>query len=698
MGATPNMDGFMLLLQHPILHRYRILVPINDNPASYSATTTFVSMASLAKRFLDLIPGRDIIRPYLYPPLKEHRDIRTIGLLNTTGNDLECILHHGRLDGLQYKCLSYVWGKPEISSRIIVRDQDSSKILGYIPLTKNLYSALKDIRDTTEVDDKTLWVDQISIHQEDSDEKGRQVELMGEIYRHALAVIMHIGPAAAHDAEGIKLIRILYDHLEPCIQPILDMSWYMAYRRSKPLPVEHLPKSVTLNHPGWPGLLDMAFGTWTERSWIVQENVVNPNTFMLRGQKKLDWICVATMLVLFGVELLPLELLREIRESGRKKASLDCYIDAVSRSLEIKFRKSRPSVPAALAFFLSLCENLEWYDALECADSRDHIYSIMALSTDRRKLGLVPNYNIPVQEVYIDATVRMLTTDESIHHFHYVSLLDNLSDPLYPSWSLTPKLLGRQHFLDHVLYAAHPFRSTVFRFDSKYSELTVRGHIFDRITFASPGNLVKGSTFWAVPELENATRLVMELSAFALTLKMTSTTRQNISQLLISIIAEKYRNSPESRIRNDPVLSLWCYLRISWLVIARNYNSLPEYVQDLVPSIEEMINNVAQLAGKEDHPGLTEEELEIGNMINGEKITYGRSFGVTEQNRIVNFTFKASVGDSLALLQGGRLPFVLRQARDKFQFVGDVCVPGLMYGEAYKGLPPENIDREICLI
>lgn len=73
---------------------------------------------------------------------------------------------------------------------------------------------------------------------------------MGEIYRCASAVILYLGPAAAHDAEGIDLITLLYSHFKPSLQPILDMTWFFAYRRSEPLPVERLPDSVSLEHPG----------------------------------------------------------------------------------------------------------------------------------------------------------------------------------------------------------------------------------------------------------------------------------------------------------------------------------------------------------------------------------------------------------------------------------------------------------------
>ena len=82
---------------------------------------------------------------YTYSPLEDPLTIRTVHLKSpAAGDELECTVNYGRLHELNYQCLSYVWGKPEKSHKIIVRDQESGVVMGYIPLTLNLYNALKD--------------------------------------------------------------------------------------------------------------------------------------------------------------------------------------------------------------------------------------------------------------------------------------------------------------------------------------------------------------------------------------------------------------------------------------------------------------------------------------------------------------------------------------------------------------------------
>lgn len=87
--------------------------------------------------------------------------IRTIELLNSSGDELECIIDEGRLDDVQYQCLSYVWGDLEKPFRIKVRERDSREVLGYVPLTANLHDALKDLRDSPEIKSKVFWIDQV---------------------------------------------------------------------------------------------------------------------------------------------------------------------------------------------------------------------------------------------------------------------------------------------------------------------------------------------------------------------------------------------------------------------------------------------------------------------------------------------------------------------------------------------------------
>lgn len=69
--------------------------------------------------------------------------------------------------------------------------------IGYVPLTISLQSALQDLRDADEINEKVFRIDQLCINQNGS-EKGAQVAMMGEIYRNAkrMKLILLDSPAS----------------------------------------------------------------------------------------------------------------------------------------------------------------------------------------------------------------------------------------------------------------------------------------------------------------------------------------------------------------------------------------------------------------------------------------------------------------------------------------------------------------------
>ncbi|KAF2491477.1 hypothetical protein BU16DRAFT_468164, partial [Lophium mytilinum] len=84
----------------------------------------------------------------------------------------------------QYESLSYVWGDPAFTKRVIINEH-------FIEIRKNLYGALRHIRSKTET--LIIWADAICINQSDMDEKSHQVALMAEIYRRCSKVYIWLG-------------------------------------------------------------------------------------------------------------------------------------------------------------------------------------------------------------------------------------------------------------------------------------------------------------------------------------------------------------------------------------------------------------------------------------------------------------------------------------------------------------------------
>ncbi|KAK8057796.1 heterokaryon incompatibility protein-domain-containing protein [Apiospora saccharicola] len=111
---------------------------------------------------------------------------------------ISCRLVHSFLDRdptNDYVALSYAWGSPRVTRPVLVDGTE-------LQVTVNLESALRHLR--REWEPLTLWIDAISINQQDLDERSEQVSLMRSIYQHASRVIVWLGDGVRHRIVGLS--------------------------------------------------------------------------------------------------------------------------------------------------------------------------------------------------------------------------------------------------------------------------------------------------------------------------------------------------------------------------------------------------------------------------------------------------------------------------------------------------------------
>jgi hypothetical protein len=83
------------------------------------------------------------------------------------------------------------------------------------------------------------------------------------------------------------------------------------------------------------------------------------------------------------------------------------------------------------------------------------------------------------------------------------------------------------------------------------------------------------------------------------------------------------------------------------------------------------------------------EQMRIKQNLFDERIKWPTPLCITAKGYLAAVPFVAKVGDCIAVLAGGRLPFVLRPTGDHYRLVGPCYVHGIMNGEAF----PENLDE-----
>jgi hypothetical protein len=140
------------------------------------------------------------LEPYEYKTIDATREIRILELFPPRWSEknsnalLKCRLHKSIVtEATEYVALSYTWGKIErhLPISVLRTDELGDQVEEALFATPQLMMALRRLRYPTS--SRMLWIDQLCINQENNDEKGPQIQLMGDIYRTASQVVIWRG-------------------------------------------------------------------------------------------------------------------------------------------------------------------------------------------------------------------------------------------------------------------------------------------------------------------------------------------------------------------------------------------------------------------------------------------------------------------------------------------------------------------------
>lgn len=146
-----------------------------------------MATSSALHQNLPLEPSRKEIRLLTVEPGQWNEDVRTK-------------LHVASLeDGIQYSALSYVWGQldPDAGQRVWVNGHD-------VPVTPNLFLALRRLRAHADEEKLVIWIDALCIDQSSTEERNQQVGMMGDIYRGCAEVLIWFGGFEARYSSQIS--------------------------------------------------------------------------------------------------------------------------------------------------------------------------------------------------------------------------------------------------------------------------------------------------------------------------------------------------------------------------------------------------------------------------------------------------------------------------------------------------------------
>ncbi|KAK8063323.1 Heterokaryon incompatibility protein 6- OR allele [Apiospora saccharicola] len=233
-----------------------------------------------------------------------------------------------------YEALSYTWGDESGDSTPCRTIQ-----LGGRPfhVTANCENALRRLRRISSP--RYLWVDAICVDQNNTEEKGHQVQLMPNIYSGAQTVLVYVGEAADGSDEFLASIgadRLTADY--PTARTVRPLNTFFARR-------------------------------YFHRVWVLQEVALARKAELICGTFSISWPSF--------------------------KAGLGDWVKyAVYQPPVLEPDHRAYTDPRRLVDMMNLASRCE------CLDPRDKVYGTLGLFPHTAGRAIVPNYNLSVVEVY----------------------------------------------------------------------------------------------------------------------------------------------------------------------------------------------------------------------------------------------------------------------------------------------------------
>ncbi|KAF2268165.1 hypothetical protein CC78DRAFT_15294 [Lojkania enalia] len=580
----------------------------------------------------------------------------------------------------EFDAVSYAWDGQEPTETITCNGKR-------LMVTRNVFDILLQAR--VHRPKGTFWVDSICINQSSTLEKNHQVPLMGSIYKRANVVWVYLGHGTCLSEATFKL---LWD--------IARMKWNRATESST-----HWEMARQECVQEFCAVLRQLFGAeenineitrvlgwnWFHRLWPVQELVLAKHPILLCGSDRMPW----------GEFKDALEILQEVESMQSLTVSRfakdlydtsECYRHLRGMTLETNFVMG-VAPPQYLRYVLKAVRT-------KCAsDRRDKIYGVYGIL---REIGFQTSrvdYEADLVSVYTTFTRTIITSENTVDVLEEVCLPPSMTG--LPSWvpdwsnirSVNPIVTigpGASKWLNSII---HELTETV---------LTVSGIIMDTIrAVARPFpsepyfdeailagiSLVKGFQGWAVVARQISgqyqTGETIEEAFF-----------RTMTHNWIDRSGRKYPFAPLPHWRGPG----------HWMdIITAN---LPDSGIDINQLRADLIRTY-QIKGSAlitmgmmmnvgenivDWPDeivilVTLQSRGLLTPRNEDAITRNKAHKtlfVTDRDYLGLGPSWMQAGDRVALLSGGKVPFVVREERYcKYRLIGPAYIHGMMSGECW---------------
>ena len=503
-----------------------------------------------------------------------------------------------------------------------------------IAVTRSLYQALPYLRYREKR--RVLWIDAICVDQQNLEERGHQVQRMGDVYSLAERVIVWLGLADTTSGHAIQLLRTIaskveVDWITATIKPVLqdDAQW------------ADVTNARSHSRQDRFAVYSLVIRPWFERLWVQQEIHSNRNAVLICGLDTLSWHDFRKAIYCFY---------REWGAFGDDDYET-LFPGLGARSLLINNMISGDA-------YLTLGALIERTQHCKCSDPRDRVYAVLNMPNNfERNTMIKPDYTKAVNRVYQDVVLSILNNTNNIAILGYCEMQEL---PLESSDSLQiPSWVPDWTFPRHTQYmgTGHASGNSNAETSNDNDVLKVSGTYVARIDH------VESIMCDSVPSLISSI--------------------QDFSQKSLSDA------KTASYVSGGSKLDAYCRTLCVDFFVGKNLRasaSIPVYHES-----REWLSSILS-------PSETGIEIGLKVAAVDEPYAYvnwvwhfcnGRSLFTTEEGHIGLAPRAAKPGDRVCVLLGSDAPFLLRPTVDKqYQLVGSCYTHGIMSGEALLGPLP----------
>jgi Heterokaryon incompatibility protein (HET) len=571
---------------------------------------------------------------YPYVPLQRTDSIRVLILRpGEKFTPIRISLHEVRFeDAPQYEALSYTWatedGDASLSQKI---DCEGSTIR----ITKTCEAALRRLREKD--NDRALWVDAICINQHDIKERGRQVGIMGDVYSKAVRVLVWLGPES--DDENLEISHPVSDlfigYLHRMASEMEELKNASQSARASPLYQRFISDIYASVVDGKQSPLSQGFNyiknrRWWKRIWVLQEVVVAKSAIVICGEKSTGY---SDFHILYGA-------LRKGADHNREE-NVTWLALGISRKHLSLYPESRShhTPPVILHRILRRGQDLE------AADPRDHIFGLLGLSEDFKSILPKADYNRNLVNVFTDVTKGMLNYSKSLHAISVVTPGESTEG--FPSWVTVwsnPMTHNFQDWNDNSYHAARDSQA-IYAFSDNDTELKVVGKFIDTVAI---GPLLDSSAYYLHGTEEEAIPGWRESCRHGFSLESYPTGERVQEAVWRSLCWNKAGGKHPAAAATQNNFEEWYRI----IAAGKSLEDTVKEVWALPNAFWRVVNTPSPLC-------------------------------TTTNGYLASAPYTTKSGDCIAVLTGGRAPFILRPVDSFYQLVGPCYIHGIMKGEAF---------------